>query len=86
MSNAHRIFTLPDGQQLACDETGDPHGEPVFFFHGWPASRLQGSGFGPEALSLGLRIFSLDRPGIGLSPYRPGRKLLDWPPVITSVT
>src|SRR3954469_17708384 len=76
------LLTVAPGQQIAVDETGDPHGHPVFFFHGWPASRLQGAGFSVEAPQLGLRILAPDRPGIGLSTPQPGRRLLDWPPVV----
>src|SRR6476659_4829695 len=68
--------------QLAGEETGDPRGTPIFFFHGWPASRLQGSGFDVEARTLGAWIISPDRPGIGLSSYQAGRRLLDWPPLV----
>lgn len=68
--------------QLAVEESGDPQGTPIFFFHGWPASRLQGSGFNIEARTLGARIISPDRPGIGLSSYQAGRALLDWPPLM----
>ncbi|MDB6171397.1 MAG: alpha/beta hydrolase [Chthoniobacteraceae bacterium] len=76
---------LPSGLQIAVAEDGDPDGIPVFFFHGWPASRLQGAGFGPAARQLGLRIVSPDRPGIGLSSYQPKRALLDWPPVVREI-
>jgi len=31
------------------------------------------------AASLGIRLIAVDRPGIGLSTGRPGRRLLDWP-------
>ena len=75
------LFTVA-GRTIALDETGDPRGHPVFFFHGWPASRLQGAGFSVEARELGLRILAPDRPGIGLSAAQPGRRLLDWPPVV----
>jgi pimeloyl-ACP methyl ester carboxylesterase len=71
--------------RLAVDETGAPSGTPIFFFHGWPASRLQGSGFGVEGRELGARILSPDRPGIGLSSHQPGRTLLDWPPLIREI-
>src|SRR4051794_1048323 len=70
------------GRTVAVDESGAPDGHPVFFFHGWPASRLQGAGFSVEAPELGLRILSPDRPGIGLSTPQPARRLLDWPPVV----
>jgi pimeloyl-ACP methyl ester carboxylesterase len=79
------FFQLPSGGHLAVDETGDPRGTPVFFFHGWPASRLQGSGFSMEARELGVRMMSPDRPGVGLSSHQPGRALLDWPPLIREV-
>jgi pimeloyl-ACP methyl ester carboxylesterase len=79
------LLTIAPDRQIAVDETGDPHGYPVFFFHGWPASRLQGAGFSVEAPELGLRILSPDRPGIGLSTPQPGRRLLDWPPVVREI-
>lgn len=72
------ILTLPDGRRLAYAEYGDPHGKPVFFFHGIPGSRL----FTPEEEATrraGARIITTDRPGFGLSTYRPGRRIPDWP-------
>lgn len=80
-----KLLRLSGGQQIAVDEYGDPAGEPVFFLHGWPASRLQGAGFGPAAQALGVRIIAPDRPGIGLSPHQPDRRLLDWPPVMAEL-
>lgn len=80
-----QIIQLDSGLKIACDEYGDPEGKPVFFFHGWPASRKQGAGFGPEAQKRGLRIISPDRPGIGLSAEQPGRTLRDWPPVVAEL-
>lgn len=76
---------LKNGGRLAYEEEGDPDGAPVLFCHGWPASRLQGAGFGVEARELGLRILAPDRPGIGLSTPQPGRSLLDWPPLVTEM-
>ena len=32
-----------------------------------------------EALRQGIRLIAVDRPGIGISDPRPGRRLLDWP-------
>ncbi len=34
------------------------------------------------ASQLGIRIIAPDRPGIGGSDFHPGRRLLDWPPVL----
>jgi pimeloyl-ACP methyl ester carboxylesterase len=73
---------LSSGRKLAYAEYGDPAGVPMFFFHGWPGSRLQGEFMQEVGQKLGLRIVSPDRPGIGLSEFQPGRRLLDWPAVI----
>jgi len=77
MEEYERI-ALPDGRQLGLAEYGDPAGAPVFFFHGWPSSRLQGAYLDPLAFERGQRILSPDRPGIGLSDPKPGRCFGDW--------
>ena len=79
---ASRVLDLPGGRQLAIAEYGDPHGTPVVFCHGWPASRLQGGLLHEDACALGARIIAPDRPGVGLSPIHPGRTLTDWPKLI----
>jgi pimeloyl-ACP methyl ester carboxylesterase len=71
--------TLPDGRELAYEEYGDPGGEPVLSFHGGLSSRLDAAPAHQAALDLGVRLLSPDRPGIGLSTFQPGRRLLDWP-------
>ena len=38
------------------------------------------------ALDLGVRLLSPDRPGIGLSTFQPGRRLLDWPADVAAMT
>ncbi len=84
--NADTLFLdLSAGQRVAYEEYGDPAGAPVFFCHGWPASRLQGAGCGYEARDLGLRIISPDRPGIGRSSFQACRRLLDWPPLLAEM-
>ena len=35
--------------------------------------------FDEAARRLGICVIGIDRPGMGLSDYKPGRKLLDWP-------
>ena len=60
-------------------EFGDPNGAPLFFFHGWPGSALQGAMIHDVACELGFRVIAPDRPGIGTSPMIAGRKLVDWP-------
>lgn len=69
------LFRLPSGACIAAEEFGDPQGPPVFYFHGWPASRLEAGLIG----ALPVRLLALDRPGYGRSSSQPGRTLLDWP-------
>jgi pimeloyl-ACP methyl ester carboxylesterase len=80
-----RTLELPGARRVALEEYGDPVGAPVFFCHGWPASRLQGAGFGWAARELGVRLISPDRPGIGCSTFQPERKLIDWPPLLEEI-
>lgn len=73
------VLRLNDGRMLGYAEYGDPAGVPVFSFHGLPGSRLQFRIADEPARKRGVRVISPDRPGIGLSTFQPGRKLLDWP-------
>jgi pimeloyl-ACP methyl ester carboxylesterase len=73
------------GRSLAYQEYGDPAGTPVVFFHGWPSSRTMAELTDAAAKEKAVRIISPDRPGISRSEFAPGRKLLDWPPVLTAL-
>jgi pimeloyl-ACP methyl ester carboxylesterase len=75
----YRIISLPDGRRLSYAEYGDPTGQPLFFFHGFPGSRYDGASTGQVAAGMGLRVIAPDRPGMGYSDFKPQRKLLDWP-------
>jgi pimeloyl-ACP methyl ester carboxylesterase len=75
----YRTISLPDGRRLAFAEYGDPQGQPLFFFHGFPGSRYDGAYTGQVAAGVGIRLIALDRPGMGYSDFKPNRKLLDWP-------
>ena len=81
MLRISQVITLPDGRVLGFDEYGERSGLPVFYFHGTPSSRLEFTQFGNEALAqtLGLRVIAVDRPGMGLSDFQPGRRIGDWP-------
>jgi pimeloyl-ACP methyl ester carboxylesterase len=69
---------LPDGRQLGYAEYGVRGGVPVLLFHGLPGGR--GFELGrTELVDAGAWMFTLERPGIGLSDRQPGRTLLDWP-------
>ena len=78
--------TLPDGRELAYEVYGDPAGDPVLSFHGGLSSRLDAAPAHQAALDLGVRLISPDRPGIGLSTFQPGRRLLDWPADVAALT
>lgn len=59
---------------LGYAEFGHPTGPSIFMFNG-TASRL----FYPITISHLARIITVERPGIGLSTFKPKRTLLDWP-------
>jgi pimeloyl-ACP methyl ester carboxylesterase len=81
MSKLNQQFQLPSGYRLGYDEHGPTNGEALFYFHGSPSSRLEFNLFGTDALlqSLNAHLIAVDRPGMGLSDFQPGRSLLDWP-------
>lgn len=71
---------LRDGRSLGYAEYGNPDGKPVFCFHGSPGSRLDWTFF-DDACRLedsNARIIVAERPGMGLSNFKRGRKILDW--------
>ena len=71
-------FQLPDGRDLGFAEYGDARGLPVFYFHGFPGSRLEARLAEQEAAPHGIRFIAVDRPGYGLSDPKRRRALLDW--------
>jgi pimeloyl-ACP methyl ester carboxylesterase len=70
---------LRDGRLLGYGEYGKPDGEPGFYFHGHPGSRLEAEFADAAAAEAGARIIALDRPGYGLSDFQPDRTIADWP-------
>lgn len=76
---------LPDGRTIAYVEVGDPAGDPVFYLHGAPGSRLEAALFHDAASRHGLRLIAMDRPGMGRSTFLPGRALLDCPRDLTAL-
>jgi pimeloyl-ACP methyl ester carboxylesterase len=78
-SNTHQIITLTDGRQLGYAEYGSSTGTPVLFCHGAPGSRLSiFADMDQAAAQRGIRLISPDRPGYGLSTFKPSDSLLDW--------
>jgi pimeloyl-ACP methyl ester carboxylesterase len=87
MSRVNLYVTLSDGRKLGYNEYGPADGKPLFYFHGTPSSRIEWQMFGGEQLAsqLHLRVLSIDRPGMGLSDFQAGRRLLDWPADIATL-
>jgi len=79
MDKTNQTITLNDGRNLGYAEFGESQGKPIFEFHGNPSSRLGSMLFDEMARKLSVRVIGIDRPGMGLSDYKPGRKLLDCP-------
>jgi pimeloyl-ACP methyl ester carboxylesterase len=75
-----QTIQLADGRRLAYELGGDPAGTPVFFQHGTGDSRLARHPDDSLTASLGVRLITADRPGVGGSAPKKGRTLLDWVP------
>jgi pimeloyl-ACP methyl ester carboxylesterase len=72
-------IALPDGRVLAYAEYGDRAGRPVLFFHATPGYRRNPWASDAQLRAAGVRLIAPDRPGVGASTPKPGRRLLDWP-------
>jgi pimeloyl-ACP methyl ester carboxylesterase len=66
-------------------EFGDAGGQPLFFCHGFPSSRLAGVLVDAEARALGMRVIAPDRPGHGLSDFKRVRRVAHWVADVTSL-
>ena len=75
----HSVVRLSDGRALSWTEYGDPNGEPLFFHHGIPSSRVAAAVMEPGAARAGVRLIAPERPGFGYSDPLPDRTILDWP-------
>jgi pimeloyl-ACP methyl ester carboxylesterase len=72
------VVRLHDGRLLGYGEYGAATGYPVIFFHGMPGSRLEGKLAHESASRQNVRLIAPDRPGYGLSDFKPKRRILDW--------
>jgi pimeloyl-ACP methyl ester carboxylesterase len=70
---------LSDGRRLSFAEFGDLQGKAVFYFHGFPGSRLEAKLADKIAKDRHVRFIGIDRPGFGLSDFKPQRSFIDWP-------
>lgn len=84
MSVTH-LIEVPGARKVAVESYGDPNGAPIFFFHGWPSSRFQGSFADETARELGIHFLAVDRPGVGASELHVGRALSEWPGVLAAL-
>ena len=76
---------LNNKYQLAWNEYGSPDGEPLFYFHGTPGSRVEPQAANDIARDLGIRLIAPDRPGYGDSDVQDDFRLLDWPDCISQL-
>jgi pimeloyl-ACP methyl ester carboxylesterase len=74
---------LSDGHSVGYAEYGDPMGKPVLHFHGFPSSRFEGHRptMDEIATRLHARVIVVERPGIGLSDYKP-YTIASWPDIV----
>jgi pimeloyl-ACP methyl ester carboxylesterase len=79
MQTTDRSIALTDGRRLGFTEYGEPEGKPLFYCHGFPASRLEAALLDPAARKARVRVVAADRPGCGLSDFLPNRRIRDWP-------
>lgn len=78
-STIDQTMKLHDGRILGYAEYGNPNGKPLLYFHGHPGARYEAALLGEAAKKHNVRLIGVDRPGLGLSTYKPGRHFLDWP-------
>ncbi len=74
----HRL-RLSDGRWLSYADYGDPQGRPILSFHGGLSCRLDIRFASEFCKEEGIRVISIDRPGVGDSDHHPNRQVLDWP-------
>ena len=65
--------SMPDGRRLGFAEYGIRGGTPVLHFHGWPGGRFYDLA-GRALAGAKAWMFTLERPGVGLSDPQPGRQ------------
>jgi pimeloyl-ACP methyl ester carboxylesterase len=70
---------IPGGRRIGYAEYGDADGPLVLWFHGTPGARRQIAPVGREAAAdLGLRLVSVERPGVGASTPHRHRRIVDF--------
>lgn len=71
---------LEDGRKLSYATYGSPVPRTtIIYMHGFPSSRYEGKLWHSVCTKHMIRLIAPDRPGIGLSTFKPNRSILDWP-------
>jgi pimeloyl-ACP methyl ester carboxylesterase/DNA-binding CsgD family transcriptional regulator len=73
-----RAVTLPDGRTIALREFGRPGGFPVFILHPLVQSSLMRPQEARIAGECGVRLISVERPGIGMSTLHPAGNYISF--------
>ncbi|KAK8133183.1 alcohol dehydrogenase [Apiospora kogelbergensis] len=81
LPNPTSVFVLPSGRTLGYAQYGTPSASAptAFYHHGFPGSQSEALGWDAAARAAGVRLISVERPGMGASTFQVGRTLLDWP-------
>lgn len=84
-----KIRSLHSGRLISFSEVGDPAGAAVIVCVGMGLTRYVTAFYDELAATLGLRLITLDRPGVGESEPYPERERvgpLSWPDDVVAVT
>jgi len=76
---------LRDGRRVGFPACGKASGRPVFYCHGFPASRLEVILADRIAVQKGIRLIGVDRPGYGLSDDSLWHNRSDWAEDVTEM-
>ncbi|KAK7999396.1 HYD1 [Apiospora arundinis] len=82
--NPTSALVLPSGRTLGyalygTTTSNSPETPTAFYHHGFPGSQGEAYAFDASARAAGVRLISVERPGMGASTFQPHRTLLDWP-------
>jgi pimeloyl-ACP methyl ester carboxylesterase len=81
---AHTAYSA-DGRRLAVNVCGDPLGEPVFYLHGTPGSRVGPQPTDRDLADLRVCLITFDRPGYGRSDRLEFRTVADLAPDVEAI-
>lgn len=74
-----------DRRRLAVNLYGDPLGEPVFYLHGTPGSRIGPRPTDDELMERHVWLIGFDRPGYGRSDRLRSRTVADIAPDVAAI-